>query len=690
MSEQRKAAIPDVFFITSTSEKSIFVSPFAVCSEEDKREIHIENIHNETGSELEIGDKVLATLDVANGSSRIAVIRTIAKRQPIAASDSEYLRSLRIYINDEKQRLNLEEINVILETIIGIDVHRVDQDTFGNYHLVIDIDNEDPGTEPPCPFLWPAPSMSYPCRIPFPRVSNETKRFLKMIYPDGEATETRIFAFRLIHFLLHRLGYHVHINPQSSAEYGKLQNAIREGDPSQVSIPDVTKACLCDWHLIHFVAVQSHSLWRSFDNMMCDGCKKTRIPIGVGLEDFHARLDSFLDSSKPRYHSQNEKRIFYVVQSRKDGLILNESPYLSKKTINVTERDWITAVFDSYEKLDNIFVPNDLLHTPLELRRGDKILLDIRTESVLKKGEPRVSQKATSFNVDRLIKRQARIINPSNFFSRFRPFHLGVTLKIGPDVNLNFVEDVAHIVSRLTNWHIKIDRSSYQELGDSFSRLNSVYEEWKSSSSADRSRLVAKAKTIVDNLPARRHEIEDSFNVLVYVFPEESTFIEDVFGTTAFGKALHRVFAVVRLYPSAPPGYEKEEPCKSCTTKPLMPIRKEITALFIIHEVLHITSGLDDHRGCSSCLYGREEMKPLRVFCCEECIREGNDSTQANCLMSYECLLCASSRIPRTTTISQLLCEKCRKKLLPAEQFVSKQAARLNSIIYRGLLEGQH
>jgi len=686
MNEPRKI-MPDVYFVISTDEKSILLSCSAIYEEKDRREIYVENVANETGSKLEVGDKIIANLQSVDGSSRLTIKKIIARQQPIATSDKEYLRLLTIYINDEKQFLDFQELNSILEAIIGIKVLRINENSRKDHDVIIDIDDEDSGTKP-CPFVLPAPPSSYPLRVHFPRVTDATKKYLKMICPDGKVTETRIFAFRLMHFLLHRLGYHVHINLQADAEYKRLRKAIHEGDPSQVPVIDVTNVCLCDCELIHFVAVQSNSIRRSFESMICDLCRKSRMPTGVGLDDFEALLNGFLESVKPPSHSRTEKRIFYVIESREVGLILNESPYKSRITINVAHKDWINITFDSYEKLHNIFIPNELFHKPVELRKGDKILLNIKTQSTLKEGTPKVSLKAASFEIDRVIKRQVKIINASNLLSKIIPFRLGVTLKIGPDMDFSFVKNVGKIVSQLTGWHVEIDKSSYQELKNSFSNLNNVYQEWKTGAPTDKSRLVAKAREIVDGLVPKKYEVEDSFRIIVYLFPEKYAFIEDVFGTTAFGEALYRIFAVVRIYPNRPPEYETQEPCKGCQVKPIIPLREQITALFVVHEVLHIASGLDDHRGCSSCSYGRREMQPLRRFYCEECIREGNDATQANCLMSYDCLLCASTRLSKTT-VSQLLCEKCKRKLLPTEQFVSRQAARLNSIIYQDLLEVQ-
>lgn len=683
MNKPRKKAIPEIFFVTRIGKTSISFSRSAVYSKREIRVIDVKDVVNKTDSALRIGDRITADLQPKNDTFQIIIKRIIARQQPIASSEKKYLKLLRIYIEDKNHSLDLQELNNILLGVIGIKIKRADATTT-NYHIIINLSGEDPGTGR-CPFVLSFDSSSYPFRIDFPQVSHETKKYLTMLYPDGKVTNTRIFAFRLIHFLLHKLGYHEHFDFQKIEEDKRIHKALQEGDPSQIPIPDLTKVCLCDWELIHFVAVQPDLSPRSYEHVLCDQCRKKRTPVGFGLQDIYTLFSTLKKFSRHSGHSGREKCIFYVIEPRKDGLVLNVFPYKSETTIDIIDKDWHKTMFEIYENLYNIFIPNELLDKLGEVRRGDKVLLHVETITRIREDRFEPMTKVRYLEIDRIIKKGVKIIDPSNLLSRIRPFRLGVKLKIGPNTDLNFIGKVAKIVERLTGWHVEIDnKSSYDDLKNAFQMLNGVHEKWEKGDLSDRGKLVGKVNEITYGL-AKTHEVEDSFKVIVYIFPEKYSFIEDVFGTIASGRALHRIFAVVSIFPSVTSEYEKQEPCKSCLVKPVMPFREEITSLFVIHEVLHIASGLDDHRNCSFCSYTRKEMQPFRRFYCEECIKKGNDQTQRNCLMSSQCLLCMSTRLSEKS-LSDLLCERCMKKLLPADQFVARQVARMNSLIYQRLL----
>jgi len=687
MNKPRRKAIPDIFFVTRIGKKSISFSRSAIYSKRETQVIDMKNVVNETDSELMIGDRIIAELEPKNDTFQVIVKRIIAREQPIASSDKKYLKLLRIYIDDKNHSLDLQELNDVLVDILGIKIIMMDDTTAKNYHIIMNLNGEDSGTKR-CPFLFSFDSGSYPFKIDFPQVSDETKRYLEMLYPDGNVTNTRIFAFRLIHFLLHKLGYHDHFDFQKIEEEKRIRKALREGDPSQVPVPDLTKFCLCDWELIHFVAVQPDPPCRSYEHMLCDHCRKMRIHVGFSVQDVEALFSTLKKISKHPGYCIKEKCIFYVIELREDGLVLNVSPYKSKTTIDIVDKDWNKTMFEIYEYLSNILVPNRIFDKLGEVRKGDKVLLHVETITRMREDRLEPMTEVRSLKIDRIIKKGVKIIDPSNLLSRIKLFRLGVTLKTGPDTDLNFIDRVAKMVKRLTGWHVEIDsKSSYNDLKNAFRMLFAIHEKWEKEKPSDRGKLVGKVNEITYGL-AKTHEVEDSYKVIVYIFPEKYSFIEDIFGTIASGIALHRTFAAVSVFPSVPSDYRKKEPCRDCQSKVVVPFREEITSLFIIHEVLHIASGLEDHRNCQTCSYRRKEMQPFRRFHCEECIRKGNDQTHESCLMSCECLICISTRLSQERNLSDLLCEECKKKLLPEDQFAARQAARMNSLIYQKIFDG--
>ena len=679
MKHRGKGSLPNIFFVVQAGKNRLLLSESAIYSKKEVKVIDAKSIVNDTGTSLKAGDKIVANLRPTDQALSFTLKRIIARKQPMAISDKQYLRSLRIYVIDVNKKFDCDEVNGVLERILGITVEKA-KETPRDYHLVINCRDEDPGTRH-CPFIFRQLPTSYPLKIDFPRVSEATKKYLRMVYPDGEITDSRIFAFRLVHFLLHRLGYLDHLNHQKMEEHEKSRKALREGGPSQIPVLDMANVCPCDWELMHFLAVRPDVTYRFFEKMLCKDCGRKRIPVGIGPKDFETIFLDLTKNSEPNRYPKTEKHIFYVVETRDDGLVLNESPYKSKITANVMENDWHEILIETYENLPNIFVPTELLDRGVEMKRGEKVLMQVETETTPKKDKFGFMTKARHFKVEAVLRKGVKIINPSSLLSRIRPFRLNVSLKIGPETDLELVKSVSEIISNLTGWHVEIDKSSYEDLSRSFHELAEVHKEWESRKGSDRSGLVARARGIVDQLAPKVHEVEDRFNIPVFVFPEKFTFIEDILGNIAFGKAVNRIYAVVSIFPSTPPAYEAQEPCKSCIYQFTNAFREEITSLFVVHEVLHIASGLNDHRECSLCFYGRREMQPFRRYHCEECIRKGNDQTQKNCLMSYACIPCLSMRLSGST-FSQFLCQKCKRKLLPDDQFAARQAARLNSLIY--------
>lgn len=682
MRRRGKITSPMIYFVTQVGKKGFSFSQSSIYSKRELLAVDTNNIVNETGLPLEIGDKIVAYMQQTNGASQFIIKNTIAKHQPIADSEKEYFRSLQICVDDKSQTLDFQELNSILEKILGITVNRPKANSI-DYHLVIDLSGEDKGTKH-CPFVFSSDSGSYPLKVNFPQVSDRTKRYLRMIFPHGRITNTWIFAFRLIHFLLHRLGYPEHFDDKKIEEKKKTIKALQEGDPSQMPFLDFSEICLCDWEFIHFLAIQPNLMPSSYNKMLCNGCRKKLRHIGVGLEDLMTLFGVLREYSEPHSQVRTEKHIFYVVEARKDGLVFNESPYKARTSLNIKEEDWIETIFATRENLHNIFIPTELFDRSIEVELGDKVLMQVQLESKLS-NESHAETCVKSAKIDKFLKKSVKIINPHSLLSKIRPFRLGVTLRIGPDTDLDFVKRVAKIVRRLTHWQVEIDKSSYNDLRNSYLMLNNVREKWEKADLPNKGTLISEVHKIIEKLP-KKIDVEDSFRVIVYIFPEEYAFLEDVFGTMASGLALHRTFAAVSVFPSVPSEYAKKEPCRNCESKVAVPFREEITSLFVIHEVLHIASGLEDHRNCPTCAYRRKEMLPFRRSYCEECIREGNDQTHENCLMSYECLICISTRLLPERKLSDFLCEKCEKKLLPEEQFAARQAARMNFHIYRRFL----
>ncbi len=674
-----------IHFIHNIKSGKTSLAQSAICS---KPEIVVNSneIINETNEKLAIGDKILTNQLLTNGGSQIIIERILARKQPVATSESQYLKKLKIYIVDEKQVLDEKKLNNITEKILDVSVNYTNSIP-KDYNLAIILKGEDPGTTD-CPFplmiLNGELSSNYPLDINFPQVSNTTLNYLRKVFPKGEINYTKIFAFRLIHFLFHRLGYnnkHLH---QKFNQYINIQSAFEEGDASKIPCLDLDNMYLCDWENMHFLAVQQNLKLQPLANMICKKCK-IRDVVGIGINDFYEIINDdkqIIENGEFKQSSRIEKKIYYVIESKKDGLILNETPYKSKNTIGLIDEDWSKTNFEIRDTLSNIFVPTNLFSNRTKIKNGDKVLIKISLETKKEKEKHNYITRPAAFEVEKVLKKGVKIIGRSKVLQKFKHFKQKVILKIGPEIDSKLVKRIAKNVKKITKWQVIIDKSSYEDLKKTYEILKGINENWKTKPQI-RGKMVSEMRRTIYGL-AKVNDVEDKFTIIVYMFPETFLFLDDVIGTAASGLSIDRIFAVVAVYSGFNPSYHF---CRDCMNKPINLYTEEMTALFIIHEVLHIAAGLDDHKVCAFCSYSSDKMENFRRYYCEKCIRTGNDKVHKNCLMSRGCLYCICARM-ENLSLSQILCEDCKKKLLPPEQFVVRQAARMNRIIYRSFLDG--
>lgn len=653
------------------------MSPSSVYSPKELKIVATTNIANPSDLQIKSGDKILVLEKFQTRNQYIVIRQILARDQPIASSTYEYLKKLRINVDDKNQRLDLQEINDILQNVLGITVEKAGTDS-KNHHILIRVADPDPGTRL-CPFLFLVGKSSFPFEIAFPKTSEETKEYLKKVYSDDKRiTDTRIFAFRLVHFLRHISGYQEH--PCTSApEDKRLADAIKQGNPNLVPPFDVKKFCLGDWQSAHFIAVDPDLSLDQINGMICEECRKNRLPILPSFEDLNILLGETKPGLKTEPLKQKSKGIYYVLGKNKKGIILSSFPYVSDNVVDFGSIDW-SPINELGQNMYSFFVPKALFSSEQDMRKGDKILAEIDVEMHFE-GKPLGScyHQARRITAIDVLSRRVGIIDPHSLLYRLKPFRLTIVLKIGPGIDDAYIQKVASFVRQMTDWRVRIDKSAYADLGRSYEEMSNIYREWKESNSLDRGKLIARVNDTMKGL-ARIKDVEDRFEITVFIFPDNLKFVEDIMGDTFSGEAIWHMFAVVHTWPKAyhPGG---KEFCKACVAQFHYPFGEALTSLLVVHEVMHISSGLGDHHDCSVCTYNQREMHPFRRFRCEECIRKHENASAQNCLMSYRCLECIASRIPEEK-LSDLLCEECGRKLFPQDQFAVRQARRMNSMIY--------
>ena len=667
-----------ILFVVSI-DKAIALSHSPIFSTKELLVVNAGEISNSTGQQIKLGDKILVLEKLQTENPHMIIDQILARNQPIASSPDAYLKKLHVQVDCKGQHLDFQELNTILQSSLGIMIGEAHTDSM-DYHILIRVVDPDLGTKI-CPFSLPLDKSSFPFEVNFPKVSCETKEYLQKVYPNNaKITDTRIFAFRLMHFLLHISGYLEHWSA-SSEEYETRKNAIEEGNPELVPQLDVNKLCLNDWQSAHFIAIDSDLSSRRahINGMICKDCRKNRVSIVVGFEDLKSSLPNESQQHpkfKPLRHKL--KDIFYILDVNKKGVILSYYPYLANKVFNIGNIDW-SPVNELKWSLINIFVPGEMFSSAQVLRKRDKVMTEIDIELHSENRESGLRHQVKHIAAVAVLGRRVNMINPRSLTYRLKPFRLSIVLKIGPGIDHTYIQEVVKIVGHLTGWHVRIDKSSYPDLERCYGLLSQTFQDWKGSNQLDKGKLVAKMNGIIGGL-ARAKDVEDRFEVVVYVFPDKFRFVGDVFGNVFSGQAIHRTFAIVHTWPKT---YRPNqgEPCEKCKTQRYYPFSETLTSLFVVHEIMHIASGLDDHHDCLVCTYNQSEMQPFRRLICEDCIRKKKNRAVANCLMSYHCIECIASR-PSGQTLSDILCEECKRRLFPSEEFAVRQVARMNHLLY--------
>ena len=673
-----KAGLPLILFVVSVSDKEITLTPSPIFSAKDLKVVSFADVSDSRDFDIRLGDKILAYESPSEKNVHIVFKRILARGQPFASSTEEYLKKLHVHVYDKDQQLDIQELNGIIQNVLGTKIEKAEADC-KDWNVLVRLSETDPGTRD-CPFiLFFLNKPSFPFEIDLPKVSFETMEYLKKVYPnETQITETRIFAVRLIHFLLHASGYLEHTR-FSPTENEKIVEAIKEGNPALVPPLDPKKLCFNSWQHAHFIAADPGIFLEQVKRMICKECRRSHLQ--------SLKLPSFEDLQKAisvegsrrlitKSLKSNSKEILYVVGAGKEGIILSFFPYVSNRTVNLSSVNWFPSN-DLGQNLVNIFVPKNMFSDAQRVREGDKFLANIATETH--------SEEKLDFHVEakevtalKVLSRNVPIIDPQSLRYRFRPFRLGLALKIGPEIEDSYIRKVARTVERITGWRVWIDKSSYENLKLAYEEVSIAFRDWKDSDLCDRGKCVARVNRTIEGL-AKKRDVEDRFEVPVFVFPDRFKFFGDVLGGAFSGEAVDRTFAVVHTWPKR--YYPYEESCRACKARHSYPFGEIVTSLVIIHEVMHIASGLGDHQDCSICRFDKDQMRPLRRFHCEDCIRKHNNKAVENCLMNGRCIECIASRMSKDK-LFDILCERCRRKLFPPDEFAIRQAARMNYLLY--------
>ena len=152
------------------------------------------------------------------------------------------------------------------------------------------------------------------------------------------------------------------------------------------------------------------------------------------------------------------------------------------------------------------------------------------------------------------------------------------------------------------------------------------------------------------------------------------------------GETIEKTFAWVRVPQYNSPVNLWSESCETCSKKYSKGRHykdSDRLVIYMIHEMMHLTSDLPDHKGeCRLCRYNDPTMLPLRFISCDSCIQHDGHFVHRNCIMSYACGDCMASRLAEFFNISEILCEDCRSKVVSSENILSNYFRTVNYAVY--------
>ncbi|MDG7011760.1 MAG: hypothetical protein JRN17_01560 [Nitrososphaerota archaeon] len=649
--------------------------------------ISLTDVVNRTGVALALRDKILyREIKTSGERKQIIIERILAHNIPTAPDSKSLLSQLEIVVHLPNEDVTRFE-NTISEST-GAQI-RMGQ---GENPDIIVTTTDDSGTRY-CPDLLSTEidlTSGLPLAVEVPSVSDHTLTYIHRISETTESDEilrARLFSFRFLHLLYQSIGYGEHIeNWESLLDNIKAKDC---GDPSGVVRED---PCFMSWEGLHILAAEyARFLGREVESLICNQCKGKFRPMNfedlktltraISLPLGHKRSDS--SPSPFGYH------VMYVLKSSSSGVLLGGAPLVQPYVVDVNNQTEALSISEAVAQGKCLRVPMSMWGDNPLPKGGDKVLIEI-SESLDFETEER---SLDSVRVVQTISKNHRVNHSGSFLARLGlgGTRLTVRIKYSEGVETEELKHAAEFVERLSGWKVRLDKRQDQALSShviAIAGLNKAILEARDSKT--HKEAVRALQDRIDGISPAIRDVEDRPNVIVMVLPAlqgipMTTAGDMAQGVTKWGlyslMFMPAEFGPVQLYSEAcagcPKSYAKGKACGYSS----------LVAILIIHEVLHVTADLKDHRGeCRLCWYNRPEMKPLRFDYCEPCIQDDGNFVHRNCVMSYACQFCIAARLAEAGTLKDLLCEQCRRRIPEESLILSSYYSRVNRILAQSLI----
>ncbi len=614
---------------------------------------------------------------------------------PVAQTVKELLASINFYLTcDENTGLAVEELKKSLTTIVGLPMSFTEGRPADLTVKIIARDQEKSSCPYPL-FELLTERKTAPLTIDVPYVSNKTIFYVHRISePALEDDELKLAlqALRIIHLTCHTIGYSDHIE---FASLSKDYEAQLRGDPL-LAKEAVEKECLMSWRQLYVMAskldpARKIPVFEEFP--ICNECDSH--PTGFRLSDFDAiseMLELHRRKETTSSFKQNRYAVLYVLGKNRHGeVVLGVSPIRSRRGLGAASGMTLTELEEGLLSGFYLSVPPNLFEqTEVRMvKPGLKGLVEFGYTSSRDDEELRLS----SLKMLHKLSEGHKIDDISSMSHHLGIGRIRLTIRIkwAPEVDTVVLREAAAKVRKLTGCMVVVDRKTNDQLRQTSSKILNIINSLKGNLEPGEFRkIMHNLQDILNGVGPRAIDIVDTAFVEVFILPKMCYLPISTAGHWALGQTTSRIFTVLAMPPETGQVQLVSEACQECSknyTKGRSYEYSSHLAVLIIHELLHITAGLRDHRGeCHLCMLDKPEMKPLRLTTCDRCIQEDGHFVHRNCVMSYACQLCIAARLGEIGRLNEILCETCISSTRPESDYIHTYFRRLNAIIYQDMI----
>jgi len=694
---------PIIGFVISVDNDQLVLSSTLLYQE--SKLTRFSTIINETGEELKKGDKILYLASIHSNDQTITIKKILAKNFPVAPTVKEFLSQLRIFITlEESVSINKAQLEAFLQAFWGLQLNFTTEE---KANLLIDIDGIDKSARLcPCDYLFRGVEPP-PFKLKVPTISKETLTFVHLVSKpilNDEELKLVLLSLRILHAFFHAIGYTEHIDLESTL---KENEALLRGDPCLAS--SILRAkCLMDWRSLHLLASEYDSSKGSLFSApipICSNCEeKHRSSMGLGLKDFETIFENLPDtptaSATKRILRQRDSFRFYsygilyvlrTVSQLDSGVLFGLSPICFDRTITASSELSQKKFEENMLAGFDLFVPLNMIDLGqiAKLEKGLKILVEFEYSI----GDNDEDYFFSKIKILERLNSRLKIMRVSALLNKFglKRISLTVRIKWGSSVNVRELSKAAKQVERLTELKVVVDKRPDPKVDALISKMDAIIKRQQQPTPEEIRGSIYQLQNIVDEIQPAPEDVLNKAVVTVLVLPTFHGIPISTIGQAAIGEARFKMYVLLTMPDNVDRVYLGSEVCRNCLyhyTADKGFKYHNYLAVLLIHELLHITADVKDHRGeCAICYFSRPELLPLRLRTCDECIRDSSNQVHINCLMSYACQQCIASRLDHGKNRQDFLCSDCSSKITPPTSYIPSYFNKINISLYRREIE---